>query len=136
MKLSETIYKGDWVWIDAHDGLIQGSKTETTLASGDMFAGIAAETKTAAAAGVSYLNVYVTGTFEFKTKDTAAATDIGQLIYTDVATDTTEGGNWCLLALAASALYLGICVDVDIGASTRKVKIDGYACHTHGKATG
>jgi hypothetical protein len=86
MGLSATIYKGDIVVLETATGLVRAAPIDTTTTTGDMFAGVAQETKTSAAAGTTYINVYVTGIFEF---DHAAAglvvTDLGKVAYHDSA---------------------------------------------------
>jgi len=133
MTASTTIYKGDMVRIDVTTGLVTGMLINASLATGDLFAGIAAETKTSPAAGTMYINVYTTGTFEFKTADTAAVGNIGEKIYSDNATNTTEGGNYCLLATAGHAFPIGTCIDFP-STALRLVRIDGFACHINGVA--
>jgi hypothetical protein len=136
MKLSETIYKGDIVRIDKTTGLVTGSLATAGLATGDVFAGIAAETKTAHAALVTYINVYTTGIFEFNTLDTAAVGDIGEVIYEDSAGNTTQGGSYCVLAATGGHDFkIGTCVDFP-STALRLVRIDDFACNaTHGIAT-
>jgi hypothetical protein len=134
MALGTTIYKGDIVWVQAAagvaTGLCQSLIGEAGLAAGDMFAGVAAETKTAKAGGVTYINVYTKGIFEFKTDEVAAQTDVGLLIYAGSGADMTP--SYCVKATTLNPdLPIGICVDWP-STTLRRVLINNYAMHTHG----
>jgi hypothetical protein len=132
MVLSTTIYKGDIVRIDKTTGLCTSLLATASMAQYDMFAGVAAETKTAHATLVTYINVYTTGVFEFATVDTAAVGDIGEVIYSDCAGGGTPKN--CIISSAGHDLAIGTCVDFPT-TSTRLVRIDGYAANgTHGVA--
>jgi hypothetical protein len=132
MALSTTIYKGDIVYIAVATGLCQSLVAEAGLSATDTFAGVAAETKTAAAGGVSYINVYTKGIFEFTTNETAAATDVGLLIYAGSGADMTPA--YCVKATTLTPdMPIGICVDWP-STTKRRVIINNYALHTHGAA--
>ena len=90
MTLSTTIYKGDIVIVAVGTGLCKSLVADASVATGDFFAGVAAETKTAAASGTTYINCYVTGTFEFlDNTDTVAVTDLGKVVEGDNSADAT-----------------------------------------------
>lgn len=132
MALSTTIYKGDIVYIAVATGLCQSLVADAGMAVTDTFAGVAAETKTAAAGGVSYINVYTKGIFEFKTTETAAATNVGVLCYAGVDANCTP--SYCSIATTVGVdMAIGICVDWP-STALRRVLINNYALHTHGVA--
>ena len=136
MKASAVIYEGSMVLIDITDGYAVELPIDTTADTGDLFAGIAAETKTAPAAGVVYINVYVTGSFVMSFlngTDTIAQTDLGTAVYADYTAGGT-GRPWTVCKTGASAhdLLVGRIVEIiGTGVATTeravRIRIDGYA---------
>lgn len=130
MTASSTIYKGDQVIVAAATGLCHSITADDTTVATDKFAGVAAETKTSGASGTEYINVYVTGVFEFENAvDTLAATDIGKIMYADIAA-AGDGSPHNVDSTAASAVNLAIGklqAPITAGGTTCRVRIDGYA---------
>jgi hypothetical protein len=126
-----TIYKGDIVYMATATGLVQSLVADGSMATGDVFMGVAAETKTAAVADTKYVNVYVTGVFEFKTTETAAVGNIGEIMYGDVSDTGTP--IHCLIGVAQTHdIAIGTCVDFP-STALRLVRINDCACNpVHG----
>jgi hypothetical protein len=103
-----TVYKGAVVIIDVSDADGYGAPMAVSAASGDMFAGIAAEKQEVgsgdAADGSVALTVYLNGIWGFP-KASLAITDIGAVIY---ATDTDA-----VTTTSTNAIPIGRLVDVD-----------------------
>jgi hypothetical protein len=136
MKASMTIYKGDIVMIDITDGFAQSMLIDTSCAQYDQFAGVAAETKVSPASGTVYINVYVTGSFEFtchNATDTLAATDMGVVAYADTqAAGSGTPYKVCKTGASAKDITVGRFIGLpELGAATTarkvRVRIDGYA---------
>jgi hypothetical protein len=134
LMAATTIYKGDIVYMATATGYVQSLVADASLATGDVFMGVAAETKTAAVAGMIRINCYVTGVFEFKTTETAAVGNIGELIYADPGSDATP--SHCIIGTGSlHDLPIGTCVDFP-STALRLVRINDYACHAgHGTAS-
>ena len=99
------IYKGDLVLIDATGYARPVYGTGTTA---DCFAGVAAETmdntETGHATGLKSVRVWRTGSFIF-TKASAAQTDVGIAVYTDVS---TAGTPTTVTTAASKASFVGM----------------------------
>lgn len=131
-----TIYKGDMVILTIATGYVSAMNADNVSASGDLFAGVAAETKTnTLGAGLTTINVYVTGTFEFTVyndADTLAVTDLGKEMYADtVAAKTGSPAHVRETNASANDLKVGRLLALEAGAATTarkvRVRIDGYA---------
>ncbi len=105
MMDNKVIYKGDLVLIDVTGYARPVYGTGTTA---DCFAGVAVETVdntlTGHTTGGKSIRVYRTGSFIF-TKASAAQTDVGIAVYTDVS---SAGTPTTVLTAASKASFVGI----------------------------
>jgi hypothetical protein len=140
MGTSATIYKGDIVVIDVNDGYAYPGLADGTLSpalgANDQFAGVAAESKVSTTAGLTYINVYVTGSFEFdigNAVDTLAQTHFGTVVYLDAVYAGTGNPHTVRVSTtSAKDLIIGRIVGpITTGACTTasklRIRIDGYA---------
>ncbi len=128
MKAATQIYKGDIVALDITDGHCWSLQATASMAAGDFFAGVAAESKlSGAVAGVDYIRCYISGTFEFLADEVLAQTDMGVVIYGQ--TDGTGSPKTVRKTVTAGVdLQVGKLVGFEDGTVTRPlVRIDNYA---------
>lgn len=123
---AEKIYKGTLCMINADGFLVQVSDTAT----GDQFAGVAAETvdNSAGSAGDKRINVWRTGVFTFKHAG-AARTDVGLPAYASL--EAADAGQTVLSSSTGGGTHdmmVGQIVDVSAESSATRVRvqIDGY----------
>lgn len=121
------IYKGSLCMINAAGWL----DLCTDTASGNQFAGVAAETvdNSAGSAGDKWIEVWQSGVFTFKHAG-AARTDVGVPAYVGLYTADSQQ---TVLSAADNTTYDMMCgtivgVSAESSATRVRVKIDGYAC--------
>jgi len=132
MKASTVIWEGDIVVVDVTDGLVWALQDDGVgnLDTGDLFAGIAAESKVSGASAPMTINAYVTGIFEMNdATDTLAATDMGVEAYGDA--DIGGVGTSSSITIGtvpANLLTVGRIMPPLKAATTKpRIRIDGYA---------
>jgi len=121
---AEKIYKGTMCMINAAGFCVQVADTAT----GDCFAGVAAETvdNSAGSAGDLSINVWLTGTFTFKHAG-AARTDVGLPAFASLG--VVDAGQTVKSATEGThAMMVGKIVGVSAESSATRVRvcIDGY----------
>ena len=133
MKANQQIWKGDIVVVDVTDGYVWALQSDAAglLDTGDTFAGIAAESVlSCATAGVTRINVYVTGIFQMKdVTDALAVTDMGVEAYGD-ATVLGNGTSSCVTKTATPANLLKVgrfMPPLAANTTTPYIRINGYA---------
>ena len=131
MKAATTIWKGDLVMVDITDGLCWSMPSDDAncVDAGDLFAGVAAQSKTSVISGEP-INVYVSGIFEMTNIiDAAAATNLGVEFYADNA---VGGDSYAYYIQAGGATNGSIKVGrlmppTPTATSEWRIRIDGYA---------
>jgi hypothetical protein len=122
-KAAQVFKKGDIVVIDATDGLAYKAWAHATTAAGDIFAGVAMESKTAAAGDADTIKVNTKGVHEFDIATTSQAAGLGRPVYHE---DGTSGNAQLVVIAAPATHYLRVGVIVGLVSTTKVlVKIEG-----------
>jgi hypothetical protein len=117
-KAAQVFKKGDIVVIDATDGLAYKAYADAGYANGDIFAGIANDSKIAAAGDTDTIVVDTEGIHELTIAATNQATAVGRPVYHEIGEGTAQ-----TVTLTAPAPYLRIGIVTGL-VSTTKVLVD------------